>query len=133
MPKTSFIGKVMLIYKGKKIPSGYTLIKHDPKYDKKINRYAENINEREIKNDKNHESLITMEVNYGSRTLDQNALMWSLYEIEVNEHNVGMTGDKSQMVEAMELYNADVLAWGKREYMRAHKSVLHYYLNHYRI
>lgn len=58
---------------------------------------------------------ITIEINYRGRSLDQNALMWALYEILANEQNAGMAGDMQQMVKPMDLYIADLLERGERE------------------
>lgn len=67
---------------------------------------------------KKYQKLIDQEVSieikkrYRSRTLDQNALMWSLYQVEAKEHNGGLSGGSD--VKANDLYEADLMEFAPR-------------------
>jgi hypothetical protein len=115
-----------------KIPHGYLLLKYDKIYRPGIGKFLLHLDAWEKNHDETRELEITMEVRYRGRTLDQNALSWSLYEIEVNEQNAGMLGTKSQMVNTMELYLADLDQWGEREYIKTAARNVSRHMGHYR-
>ncbi len=50
---------------------------------------------------------VTLDYHYGKRTIDQNKLLWSINQIEADEMNAGIAGDKSQMVTAEDIYYQD--------------------------
>ncbi len=76
---------------------------------------------------------ITIEYHYRKRTLDQNALMWALYEIEANEMNAGMKGHKDQNITSMKIYLNDLNEYGEEEIITTKRKNLGYYLSEYRI
>jgi hypothetical protein len=76
---------------------------------------------------------VTLEYSFKKRTLDQNALQWSLYGIEANEQNGGMQGAISQMVTPMELYLADLSLYGEREVITTRKKNYFNYSEEYKI
>lgn len=51
---------------------------------------------------------LVLDYHFRKRTLDQNAYMWALYDIEAYAHNAGKSGAESQMVKPWDLYEHDV-------------------------
>lgn len=129
------------------IPKGYILLKYDQSYRKnlgkvllKLDQYQQKVLEREKEINPNLSESdylrpleIEIEYHYRKRTLDQNALMWSLYEIEANEMNGGQQGHSDQIVTPMELYLADVDEWGEREIITTKRKNYSYYIEEYKI
>jgi hypothetical protein len=52
---------------------------------------------------------VTLDIHYRKRTLDQNALMWALYEVMANELNGDMVGDAQSEISAEDLYRDDMM------------------------
>jgi len=116
------------------IPKGMILLKYDmAKYRKYIGAFLLRLDEWEKAHSDTREIEVELQIRYKDRSLDQNALMWSLYEIEAKEQNAGMAGSVSQMVTKDELYFADLDAWGERDEVQTTISRLQYYLLHYKI
>lgn len=92
----------------KQIPKGYLLIKPKETYHKKIAIVLNKLDQMQQKKEELKDIDITIEVHYKKRTLDQNNLMWALYEIESNELNAGMKGSKEHMFTSQELYDNDI-------------------------
>lgn len=148
MPKIRFMGKwSSSMQKAFNVPRGYVVFKYDPIYREKLGavlmkldhyqtKQLEKLKEKgeEITDEAIYRDLeIDIEYHYRKRTLDQNALMWSLYTIEANEQNGGQSGHKDQMVTPDELYEADLDEWGERELITTKRGNLGYWLDHYRI
>lgn len=74
---------------------------------------------------------IQLDIHYRRRTLDQNALMWALYEIEANEQNGGMSGSRDQVVTTADLYTADLNEWGEHEHIITTRKNLPAYTSEY--
>jgi hypothetical protein len=91
------------------VPKGYLCIKPKDTYINNIGKALNKLNDIQFKKNELKDLDIKIEIHYKKRTLDQNALMWSLYTIEANEHNAGMSGDKSQNVTTQELYENDLI------------------------
>lgn len=141
MAKIKFLSKWILEYqqtlmnaqKKLNLPRGLLLLVYDAKYRKAIGRFLMKLNKWEEKNSDTREISVTMEISYRDRTLDQNALMWALYEIEAKEMNGGMVGTPDQMVNKEDLYDADLESWGERDTVITTISRVNYYLCNYRI
>lgn len=147
MPKFKFAGTWTLEQqKGLTKDKGYLLIKYDPRYAKSLAEQLLKLDtwqqkkcaELEAKGQLFQESdwlrelVIDIEYHFKKRTLDQNALMWSLYEIEANEMNGGQKGHVDQTVTPMELYLADLDQWGERETISTKRKHLAQYRAEYR-
>ncbi len=127
------------------IPKGYLLFKYDPVYRKNLGKVLMKLEECQQKQYKElyqqntkvkdeeylRDLIVSIEYHYKKRTLDQNALMWSLYTIEANEMNGGMQGSKSQMVTADELYENDLNECGERETITTKNT--EYYRSEYKV
>ena len=74
---------------------------------------------------------VSIEFFFKKRTLDQNALMWALYDIEANEMNGGQSGDKDQMVTREQLYKNDLEEYSDIDKIKTTKKSLAYYLDQY--
>ncbi len=143
MPKLKFTGnwnsfwmKEYSIPKGK----GFVLLQMKESYIDKVSPAFKKLNDLQVKalaemqgpgEDYLKDLDFTMEFHYRKRTLDQNALMWSLYEIEANEQNGGMSGHKDQMVTMEELYLADLNEHGEIEYVKTTRKNLPAYTAEY--
>lgn len=148
MPKIRFVGTWSSFWqKEHQIPRGFLLIKYKNNYRKSLGTVLMKLDDYQ---EKKHKALIEkgeqcveddylqdlefdLEYHYRKRNLDQNALMWSLYEIESNEMNGGQKGHKDQTVKAMDLYLADLEEWGERETITTRRKNLSYYLDEYKI
>jgi hypothetical protein len=114
-------------------PKGFLLIRPKEIYKKNIGIFLNNLDKNQTKNKKLKDIDISIEYHYKKRTLDQNNLMWALYEIEANEINGGISGDKSQMVTSSELYHNDLLDFAPRIEIKANKSDLSFIKSEYLI
>ena len=96
------------------IPEGHILLKVNkdslPSLYKHFKTLQKKQDERQVLIDLDTE----LDIKYKKRTNDQNALMWSLYTIEANEHNAGQSGHKDQIVTPEELYQADLEQYAPR-------------------
>lgn len=109
MPKAKFIGYWSKNWqKQYNIPKGYLLLKPKNSYIKDLGLSLNKLAQWQDKKTEAKELDITIEYHYKKRTLNQNALMWALYEIEANEQNAQMSGDKAQNVTPDELYEFDI-------------------------
>ena len=152
MPKIKFLANWAKEYQDSlKIPKGFLVLKYHDFYRKSIGTQLLKLDEYQKKQfqkakeeaKKNNGEIndsdfmrdleIIIEYHYRKRTLDQNALMWSLYTIEANEMNGGMSGSKEQVVIPMELYLSDLEEYGERETITTKRHNLSYYLAEYRI
>lgn len=112
---------------------GILAIKTDVKDYKKIGQFLNKLNEDQEKKNELRDLEIKFEYHYSKRTIDQNSLMWALYEIEANEHNAGMSGDKSQNVTSEELYENDLLEYAPRIDLNIDKTIANIAKAEYRI
>ncbi len=146
MPKIKFIGRWSAIWQKKfNVPKGYLLIKPDQFYRRAIGSALLKIEEYQNKKLCNLQGAqyeesdylrpleIQIDYHFRKRTLDQNALIWSLYSIEANELNAGQSGHKDQTVTPMELYCADLEEYAERETITTSRKNLGYYMSEYRI
>jgi hypothetical protein len=102
------------------VPPGYLLVKVDGRYHKMLGKFCLKLSERQenrraaraARGETEGDDLIdldcTLEVHYGRRNKEQNALMWSLYTVIANEMNGDLPGPLQQMVMPEELYDADM-------------------------
>lgn len=132
---------------GLSIKNGYFVLKVEPRYIKvlaeklkKLDSFQEKKIEKLLdKNqDGNFEDVLRIldikyEYHFRKRTLDQNRLMWSLYEIEAYILNGGIEGHNEQMISAEYLYDADIMEHGEREQVYTRRKNLSYYRDEYRI
>ena len=104
-------------HKAMAIPKGYLLVRYDPKYRKNVAAALTKLDEwqkkkmgADLSEDAFEQSLrpidITFDIHYKKRSLDANALMWSLYEIEANEMNGHRKS--ADMETAMHIYEQDM-------------------------
>ena len=93
---------------------GNLLLDYKEKHEKEVDKFFSKLEALQIKKNELKELEVTVEYHYKKRTLDQNALMWSLYAIEANEQNGGVGGHADQVVTSSELYNADLDQHAKR-------------------
>lgn len=115
-------------------PRGFLLLAYDKKkYRPALGKFLMNLDTWEKEHNDIREIEVSLEIRYKDRSLDQNALMWALYEIEAAEQNGGIVGTREQMVDKMELYEADLENWGERDQVTTIIGRLHYYLTKYRI
>lgn len=82
--------------------------------NERVKKFFDDVTKKQL--NKNDYIPIEIDINIkgNNRTLDQNALMWALYEIEANEHNGGMSGHDSQIVTAKHLYDNDIETYAER-------------------
>lgn len=116
-----------------KIPKGYILIKPKDIYLKNLlNKFNILYNFQEKKKEL-RELDINIEYHYKKRTIDQNNLLWALYEIESNEMNAGMSGDIKQNISTTELYENDLLTYAPRIIIKTSANELSFLKSQYRI
>jgi hypothetical protein len=129
------------------IPKGYILLKYNEVYRKNISKAMLDIDtkqkalykkltesgEKFEPEDVLRELEITFKYSFKKRTLDQNALMWSLYQIEATEQNGGMSGSIEHEILPMELYIADLHLYGEREIITTKKKNYGNYSEEYKI
>jgi len=113
-----------------KIPKGFLLIRYEPKYRKNVAKALVTLDSKQTdKLGLNYteqdfeESLkpidVTFDIHYAKRSLDANALMWALYEIEANEMN-GYR--KSADIETPEhIYEMDMKTFAPKLYVIMNK------------
>ena len=86
---------------------------------------------------KKYEKLIDGDVSFSmkkkqkNRSLDQNSLMWSLYSVEAEEQNSGMSGGSDIM--AMDLYESDLMEYAPRMILTTAISHWNILKNDYRV
>lgn len=153
MPHIKFIGNWKRQYQEQfSIPKGYLIIKYDNFYREKLGKTLLKLDS--FQNKKYQEAIqkakengtgeiqmsdclrdleINITYHYRKRTLDQNALMWSLYSIEANEQNGGQSGHKEQMITSEDLYFSDLEEYGDVEIIITKRSNLSYYISEYQI
>lgn len=113
---------------------GFLLLCYNKKeYRKPVGHYLMKLDEWEKNHNDTREINVELDIRYKERSLDQNALMWALYDIEAKEQNAGMVGSVEQMVKREELYEADLDQWGEKDIVKTEVRRLHYYLTHYRL
>lgn len=121
------------------VSHGYVVFKYDDFYRENLGKVLLKIEKWQNRQKEKHpddylkELVIDVEYHYRKRTLDQNKLMWALYEIEKNEMNGGQSGDKKQLVSREELYMNDLDEFGERETINTKRKNLGYYLSEYKI
>ena len=90
-----------------KLPKGTLIIHADNRYWPTMRKVTQKALQRMAdKLDDAVEVHVDLELLLRKRTLDQNALMWSLYEVQANEQNAHRPG--AELVTAESLYNADM-------------------------
>lgn len=115
-------------------PFGFVLLAFDKKnYETAIKEFFKKLDAWEVKNNDTRELEVELKVSYRDRTLDQNALMWALYEIEADDQNGGMVGAQHQMVDKLDLYEADLENWGEKDLVQTTVSRIFFYTENYRI
>ena len=107
-----------------KVPKGFILLRYEGRYRKNIATALQKLDEfqqNKLPHDytlQDFEDVLrpidmTLDIHYKKRSLDQNALMWSLYEIEANELNGGRTKGPD-METAQHIYDGDMKAFAPR-------------------
>jgi len=81
---------------------------------KDLGAFLQKLDALQDKKNELKELSITVEYHYKKRSLDQNALMWALYDILAHISNGGMRGHEMQMVTTKELYCADLEKYAER-------------------
>lgn len=93
------------------IPKGILALSMSTEDRKKVGPALKKLGEWQHKHGKLKDLEVNIEYYYKKRTLDQNALIWSLYSTLANEMNAGRVGES--MVTAGELYDQDMLQHAK--------------------
>jgi hypothetical protein len=118
-----------------KIPKGYLLLRYAPRYRKNVaaalskldeyqkSKLPENYTQQEWE-DALRTIDMTLDIHYKKRSLDQNALMWSLYEIEANELNGYRKS--ADMETAEHIYEMDMKTFAPRLQLRIPEEKLEY-------
>lgn len=96
-------------YKLLKIPRGHLLLNVKESDRDIVKKALMQIKQKQENKGQEIELRVSLSYAYKSRTLDQNALMWALYDIEANEMNAGIRGHKEDTVTPEELYRADII------------------------
>lgn len=122
MAKISFVGNWSSEYQ-KDIPSGIIGIKPKESYKKAISSELKKLNDDQIKRNELRDIEVKIEIFYKKRTLDQNALLWSIMEIEANE----------QGITALEIYNNDIMEFAPRIEMFVSPDEYTWLKNEYRL
>ncbi len=100
-----------------KIPKGFILLRYDGRYRRNVATALMKLDEFQKKKLQVSYTLqdfedalrpidMTLDIHYKKRSLDQNALMWSLYEIEANELNGGRKS--ADMETPQHIYDMDM-------------------------
>lgn len=103
MAKISFVGNWSSEWQ-KDILTGIIGLKPFESYKKAIGAELKKLDADQKKRGELRDIEVKIDINYRKRTLDQNALLWSLYEIEASEQ------DKP----AIEIYNDDLMEFAPR-------------------
>jgi hypothetical protein len=114
------------------IPKGFIIIKPKEIYKKKIGTHLNKLDEFQEKKQELKDLDFTIEYHYRKRTLDQNNLMWALYTIEANEMNAGINL-KNKTVTPDELYNNDLLDYGKKMKIQIKPEYINMIKSEYRV
>ena len=72
-----------------KVPKGFILLRYEGRYRKNVAAALQKLDQIQKLKMELRPIDMTLDIHYQKRSLDQNALMWSLYEIEANEMNGG--------------------------------------------
>jgi hypothetical protein len=115
------------------IPKGYIIIKPKEIYNKQIAPVLIKLQKKQEEKQELRELDINIEFHYQKRNLDQNALMWSLYEIESNEMNGNQSGRKEDNITGQNLYDQDLIDFGARIEMKVSKEEYFYIKSQYRV
>ena len=115
------------------MPKGYLLLKPKESYYKKMAIVLNKLDQIQNKKEELKDIDVSIEIHYKKRTLDQNNLMWALYEIESNELNAGMKGSKEHMFTSQELYENDLESEAPRFEMRIKSELLNMFKSEYRV
>ena len=95
-----------------KIPKGFILLRYEGRYRRNVATALMKLDEfqEKHKTDEPEAELrpidMTLDIHYKKRSLDQNALMWALYEIEANELNGGRKS--ADMETPQHIYDLDM-------------------------
>ena len=103
------------LYSKLAIPKALLVLKPEAKYFKTLGTQLKKLKEwQSVKSLEKGEKVfreieVDIVIHYKKRTIDQNALLWSLYTIEADEMNGGMKGEPDHMIKPEELYEQDSL------------------------
>ncbi len=95
------------------IPKGFILLRYEPRYRKNVAAALLKLDvwQGKHKTDEPDAELrpidMMLDIHFKKRSLDQNALMWALYEIEANELNGGRTTG-AELITAETIYTGDM-------------------------
>lgn len=117
----------------KNVSKGFLLLKVDDKFYKKTGKFLNKLNEFQEKKNELRELDITITYHYQKRTIDQNNLMWALYEIQANEMNAGQKGDSLQNITSEELYENDLLEYGPKIKLLVENDMVNMFKSQYKI
>jgi hypothetical protein len=131
MPVMTFIGKWSEGFQ-EGVQRGLWAVKPDSVYVKPFSTVLKKLKEWQHKTGELRELKITVEYHYRKRNLDQNALMWSLYSIEANEQNAGMSSGKNDIT-AEELYEHDLQEYAPKAVIECQAETVRMLKNTYRI
>ena len=101
------------------IPKGYILLRYEACYRKNVAAALLKLDgwQEKHKTDEPDAELrpidMTLDIHFKKRSLDQNALMWSLYEIEANEMNGGRTKGV-ELITPEKIYTGDMKAFAPK-------------------
>jgi len=112
---------------------GYLLIKVKDIYKKNLGIFLNKLHDFQSKKKELRELDFTFEFHYKKRGINQNNLMWALYEIEANEMNGGLQGSKDHMVTSMELYESDLKIYAPKIEIKIPVEQYNYYRSNYRV
>lgn len=98
----------------KGVPKGFIVLKPKDFFLDKIRKAMKKLMENQKKSEQLRDLEITIDIHYKKRSLDQNNLMWALYEIEANEINGGLSGSRDQTTSSEELYLQDLEEYAER-------------------
>lgn len=138
MPKAKFVATWDPSLRSRfKYPPTFLLIHPNGAYVDDLKQFFGVLGEWQRKKKQMRELSVTIEYHYRKRSLDANALMWALYEIEAHEMNAGLgDGIKEHMITPEKIYEDDLTAFAptvtveiNREYFdafeREHKRIKH--------
>ncbi|MFA4971790.1 MAG: hypothetical protein WC683_04205 [bacterium] len=121
MARTKFIANWNPVWRKQSgLPPGYLVLRVDPRYFKAVGKALVKLDEKQrerrekatVEERAEHAWMVDLdvliEIHYAKRSLEANALMWSLYGIEAIQHN-GPGGDPEKLVTPESLYSQDML------------------------
>jgi hypothetical protein len=134
MAKISFIGNWSAEWqKLYEVPKGFLLVKPQQSYIKAIGEGLKKLNADQVKKSALRDMDVTFDIHYMKRTMDQNALLWALYEVEANEMNGGQSGKADHNVTAEEIYDNDLKEYAPRIEMFVGAGEYHWIKTEYRL